>query len=71
MGTHRLFKKRPNLEFDKKTEEQRHYENIISFLTDIIEMRRIVYISSINMGKSTEIGSPLQFSIQGIAFYKP
>ena len=31
MGTHRLFKKRPNLEFDKKTEEQRHYENIISF----------------------------------------
>lgn len=47
------------------------YSNIISFISKLLDMRRVVYISNINMGKSAETNSSIQFSMQGIAFYKP
>lgn len=46
-------------------------DKITSFLSKLISMQRIVYISNINMSKSAETDATIQFSLRGIAFYKP
>lgn len=46
------------------------YENLQKFISELINMQRILSIDSISLSKSTNTGADLQLDLKGSAFYK-